>query len=118
MIYWSHGEPWLSVYPDGISLIAVIHLLTIGLMGNTFADYFKPIARYNSERGIWYVYDGSVWRADSENLRVAELAKLLADKLYLFALEIKEEDARKRFIERVKKLQLRPAMKSQGVNLK
>lgn len=76
-------------------------------MGNAFADYFKPIARYNSERGIWYVYDGSVWRADSENLRVAELAKLLADKLYLFALEIKEEDARKRFIERVKKLQLR-----------
>lgn len=76
-------------------------------MGNAFADYFKPIARYNSERGIWYVYDGSVWRADSENLCVAELAKLLADKLYLFALEIKEEDARKRFIDRVKKLQLR-----------
>ena len=45
-------------------------------MGNAFADYFKPIARYNSERGIWYVYDGSVWRADAENLRVAELAKL------------------------------------------
>ena len=76
-------------------------------MGNAFADYFKPIARYNSERGIWYVYDGSVWRADAENLRVAELAKLLADKLYVFALTITEEDARKRFIDRVRKLQLR-----------
>ena len=42
-----------------------------------------------------------------ENLKVAELAKLLADKLYLFALTITEEDSRKRFIERVKKLQLR-----------
>ena len=76
-------------------------------MGNAFADYFKSIARYNSERGIWYVYDGTIWRADSENLRVAELAKLLADKLYVFALTITEEDARKRFIDRVRKLQLR-----------
>jgi len=31
-------------------------------MGNMFADFFKPIARYNSERGIWYVYDGKVWQ--------------------------------------------------------
>ena len=76
-------------------------------MGNAFADYFKPIARYNSERGIWYVYDGTVWQPDMENLKVAELAKLLADKLYVFALTITEEDSRKRFIERVKKLQLR-----------
>lgn len=76
-------------------------------MGNAFADYFKPIARYNSERGIWYVYDGTVWQPDMENLKVAELAKLLADKLYLYALTITEEDSRKRFIERVKKLQLR-----------
>ena len=25
-------------------------------MGNMFADYFKQIARYNSERKGWYVY--------------------------------------------------------------
>ena len=78
----------------------------IGL-GNMFSDFFKPIARYNSERGIWFVYDGVVWQPDMENLKVAELAKYLADKLYLFALKITEEDARKRFIDRVKKLQLR-----------
>ena len=47
-----------------------------------FADYFKQIARYNSERKGWYVYDGSVWRPDKGNLKVSELAKLLADKLY------------------------------------
>lgn len=41
------------------------------------------------------------------NLKVSELAKLLADKLYVFALTITEEDARKRFIDRVRKLQLR-----------
>lgn len=78
----------------------------IGL-GNMFADFFKPIARYNSERGIWFVYDGVVWQPDMENLKVAELAKLLADKLYLFALKITEEDVRKRFIDRVRKLQQR-----------
>ena len=72
-----------------------------------FADYFKQIARYNSERKGWYVYDGSVWRPDKGNLKVSELAKLLADKLYVFALTITEEDARKRFIDRVRKLQLR-----------
>lgn len=76
-------------------------------MGNMFADYFKQIARYNSERKGWYVYDGSVWRPDKGNLKVSELAKLLADKLYVFALTITEEDARKRFIDRVRKLQLR-----------
>ena len=42
-----------------------------------------------------------------ENLKVAELAKYLADKLYLFALKITEEDVRKRFIDRVRKLQQR-----------
>ena len=73
-------------------------------MGNMFADYFKQIARYNSERKGWYVYDGSVWRPDKGNLKVSELAKLLADKLYVFALTITEEDARKRFIDRVRKL--------------
>ena len=62
-------------------------------MGNMFADYFKQIARYNSERKGWYVYDGSVWRPDKGNLKVSELAKLLADKLYVFALTITEEDA-------------------------
>ena len=76
-------------------------------MGNIFADYFKPIARYNSERGVWYVFDGTVWQPDVGNLKVAELAKLLADRLFAYALQITEEDTRKRYIERVKKLQLR-----------
>lgn len=76
-------------------------------IGNMFADYFKPIARYNKERKLWYIYDGTVWQEDLGSLKVAELAKMLADKLYVFALTITEEDARKRFIDRVRKLQLR-----------
>lgn len=76
-------------------------------IGNIFADYFQSIARFNRDRGVWYVYDGTVWRADEGKLKVSELAKLLANRLYSYALTIKEEDARKRYIERVKKLQQR-----------
>ena len=76
-------------------------------IGYAFADYYKPIARFNRERGIWYVYDGAVWRPDENALAVAELAKKLADRLYTFALQIKDEDTRNRYIKRVQKLQLR-----------
>lgn len=81
-------------------------------IGNAFADYFKPIARFNANRGIWYVYDGTVWRPDEGNLAVMELAKKLADELYVFAVTIKDEDTRKRYIDRVKKLQFRKNRKT------
>lgn len=76
-------------------------------IGYAFADYFKPIARFDRERGIWYVYDGKVWQPDENALAVAELAKRLADRLYTFALQIKDEDTRNRYIKRVQKLQMR-----------
>ena len=76
-------------------------------IGNIFADYYKPIARFDAGRNIWYVYDGCVWRPDENGLAVAELAKILADRLYLFALQIRDEDTRNRYIKRVQKLQAR-----------
>lgn len=76
-------------------------------IGYAFADYYKPIARFDRERGIWYVYDGAIWRPDENALAVAELAKKLADRLYTFALQIKDEDTRNRYIKRVQKLQMR-----------
>ena len=76
-------------------------------IGYAFADYYKPIARFDRERGIWYVFDGSVWQPDENALAVAELAKILADRLYTYALQIKDEDTRNRYIKRVQKLQMR-----------
>ena len=76
-------------------------------IGYAFADYFKPIARFDRERGIWYVYDGKIWQPDENALAVAELAKILADRLYSFALQITDEDTRNRYIKRVQKLQMR-----------
>lgn len=43
---------------------------------------------------------------------MAELAKNLADQLYTFALSIKDEDTRNRYIKRVQKLQLRKNRKT------
>ena len=81
-------------------------------IGNAFADYFKPIARFNGDRNVWYVYDGKVWQPDENALAVAELAKYLADLLYTFALQIKDEDTRNRYIKRVQKLQMRKNRKT------
>ena len=52
-------------------------------IGNAFADYFKPIARFNADRNIWYVYDGAVWQPDENSLAVAELASTGGSALYL-----------------------------------
>lgn len=81
-------------------------------IGNAFADYFKPIARFNGDRNVWYVYDGKVWQPDENALAVAELAKHLADLLYTFALQIRDEDTRNRYIKRVQKLQMRKNRKT------
>ena len=53
------------------------------------------------------ISDGAIWRPDENALAVAELAKKLADRLYTFALQIKDEDTRNRYIKRVQKLQMR-----------
>ena len=53
------------------------------------------------------MFDGKVWQPDENALAVAELAKRLADRLYTFALQIKDEDTRNRYIKRVQKLQMR-----------
>ena len=81
-------------------------------IGYIFADYYKDIARFDAGRNIWYVYDGTVWRPDENGLAVAELAKVLADRLYTFALQIKDEDTRTLYIKRMQKLQQRKNRKT------
>lgn len=65
---------------------------------------YKDAELNEAEQALMQAY---MARSPKGNLKVSELAKLLADKLYVFALTITEEDARKRFIDRVRKLQLR-----------
>lgn len=74
---------------------------------NLFADYYKHIARYVPQRKQWFVYDGKAWISDTGNLKVMNLCKKLANKLMHYALDVKDEDTRKLYIDYVKKWQTR-----------
>lgn len=58
--------------------------------GFLFADFYKDTARFVSERKCWFIYDGSVWRADVGNLKAMEKCKELAALLFLLTAEIKD----------------------------
>lgn len=74
---------------------------------NLFADYYRHIARYVPQRKQWFVYDGKAWISDTGNLKVMNLCKRLANKLMHYALDIKDEDTRKLYIDYAKKWQTR-----------
>ena len=66
-----------------------------------FVDYYRCIILMNDTRGCWYIYDGRVWRPDTHNLRISEMAKDFHDILLAFANSITSEDTRNRFLKRV-----------------
>ena len=72
-------------------------------IGNSrmFVDYYRRIILMNDTRGCWYIYDGRVWRPDTHNLRINEMAKDFHDSLLHFANSITSEDTRERFLKRV-----------------
>lgn len=61
---------------------------------NLFADHYKAIARYVTERRQWFVYDGKAWCGDTGNLKIMNLCKKLANKLMVYALSIEEDKLR------------------------
>ena len=60
--------------------------------GRLFADMVKEQARYVAGQKQWFVFDGRCWTRDEENLRVAELCKMLGDALTKYARNIEDED--------------------------
>ena len=68
--------------------------------GFLFADFHKDTARFVSERKCWFIYDGSVWRADVGNLKAMEKCKELATLLFLLTAEIKDTTLRDVCIKR------------------
>ncbi|MCR5109605.1 MAG: hypothetical protein K6B38_01685 [Ruminococcus sp.] len=75
--------------------------------GRMFVDFFRSIILMNDTRGRWYIYDGRVWRPDQHDIKIAEMAKDFRDALLSFAPSITSEDTRKRFLDRVQKLDQR-----------
>lgn len=67
--------------------------------GHIFADFYQDRLRYVPERKMWFYYEGGVWKLDKGNLRAMKYCMELANLMYTFALEIKDEDKRKSYMK-------------------
>jgi len=75
--------------------------------GRLYSDYYNRVARYVPERKLWYVFQGKRWIPDIGGLTAMQLCKKLADQLLTYALRIRDEQARKEFIDQSMKWQAR-----------
>ncbi len=69
--------------------------------GRIFADYYKDILRFVPERKSWFFYGGGIWQKDMGSLRAMKYCMELADLMYTFALEVRDEDKRKAYMKYV-----------------
>ncbi len=67
--------------------------------GRIFADFYQDSLRYVPERKMWFYYDNGIWQPDTGNLRAMKYCMDLADLMYTFALEIRDEDKRKAYMK-------------------
>jgi putative DNA primase/helicase len=71
--------------------------------GELFAEIYKDKARYNVTAKQWYVYDGIIWKEDTEGMYVSRLAKALFDSLLVYAVKV-EDKIQQQYIEHVTRL--------------
>ena len=67
--------------------------------GRIFADYYQDRLRYVPERKAWFYYQDGIWQPDTGALRAMKYCMELADLMYTFALEIRDEDKRKAYMK-------------------
>lgn len=67
--------------------------------GRIFADYYQDRLRYVPERKVWFYYENGIWQPDTGSLRAMKCCMELADLMYTFALEIRDEDKRKAYMK-------------------
>lgn len=73
--------------------------------GRIFAAYYKDILRFVPERKMWFYYENGIWQPDKGNIRAMKYCMDLADLMYTFALEIRDEDKRKAYMKYVSRWQ-------------
>lgn len=73
--------------------------------GRIFAAYYKDILRFVPERKMWFYYENGIWQPDKSNIRSMKYCMDLADLMYTFALEIRDEDKRKAYMKYVSRWQ-------------
>ncbi len=67
--------------------------------GRLFADFYKDLLRYVSERNSWYFYQDGIWSADIGNLKAMKLCMDLANLLHILALDIEDRLKRDAYIK-------------------
>ena len=67
--------------------------------GHILADFYQDRLRYVPERKMWFHYEDGIWKPDTGNLRAMKYCMELADLMYTFALEIRDEDKRKSYMK-------------------
>lgn len=67
--------------------------------GRIFTDYYQDRLRYVPERKVWFYYENGTWQPDTGSLRAMKYCMELADLMYTFALEIRDEDKRKAYMK-------------------
>jgi len=73
--------------------------------GRLLADFYKDTLRFVPERKMWFCYEKGIWSSDVGGLKVMKRCMELADLLYMYALNIKDERKRKDYIEYVRRWQ-------------
>ena len=73
--------------------------------GHILADFYQDRLRYVPERKMWFHYEDGIWKPDTGNLRAMKYCMELADLMYTFALEIRDEDKRKSYMKYTAKWQ-------------
>lgn len=73
-------------------------------IGYLFADWSKGFARFCPQKSCWFVYDGAVWKEDTENLLIAEYAKRFYVHLADYADNLERADCYGPFVNRAHNL--------------
>jgi putative DNA primase/helicase len=73
--------------------------------GRLLADFYKDTLRFVPERKMWFCYEKGIWSSDVGGLKVMKCCMELADLLYVYALNIKDEHKRKGYIDYVRRWQ-------------
>ena len=72
--------------------------------GWLFAEIFKDVCRFNATAREWYIYSQGVWRQDTGGMISSQLAKILADCLFIYCTEISDGKLKEPFIKHCARL--------------
>ena len=66
--------------------------------GYLLADWAKPFARFCADAGVWFVYQGGVWKKDPGGVAIAAKAKVLSSAIAGYASTIQDDQRRKAWL--------------------